>query len=159
MYHFHCGLLGLGSCCRCRGGLSWLFGLLHLQLGPHYVWQGSETAGRGWDEREGGRRLLYRDRPSPPPPDIMDESIDAVLCTFYADPARRGGKYSASCLWHGSWSLSLAHSVTIIPPCPRATCYCTHIHRGKFVNTYTHTHAPSSKMHLSSVELWHWTVC
>lgn len=38
-------------------------------------------------EREGGG-LLYRDRT---PPDIMDESIDAVLCTFSADPARRGG--------------------------------------------------------------------
>lgn len=33
--------------------------------------------------------MLYRDRPSSPP-DIMDESIDAVLCTFSADPASGG---------------------------------------------------------------------
>lgn len=38
--------------------------------------------------------MLKRHRP-PPPPDIMDESIDAVLCTFFADPASRG-KNSAS---------------------------------------------------------------
>lgn len=45
--------------------------------------------------------LLYKDSPSPPP-DIMDESIDAALCTFSADPARRWEKYLASRLRHDS---------------------------------------------------------
>lgn len=44
----------------------------------------------GMKGREGGG-LLYRDRPSLSP-HIMDESIDAVLCTFSADPAGRRGK-------------------------------------------------------------------
>lgn len=161
MYHFHCGPLGLsGDCCLCGGGC---LGFLVRSISNSGLIM-CDSARRkqveaGMKGREGGG-LLYSDRPSPPP-DIMEESIDAVLCTFSADPARRG-VYSASCLWHGSQSLSLAHSVTIIPPtssCPHASCHCKHTHTGRFVHTHTLKPSPSSKMHLSPVVLWHWTVC
>lgn len=90
-----------------------LLGSLQLRPEPHYVWQRSEGAGRRWNERkggrEGGRAEAGKTEIGPsPPPDIADESTDAVLCTFSADPAREevgmegGGKYSASCLWQGS---------------------------------------------------------
>lgn len=141
MCHFHCGPRGLGGCCLCRRGLSWLLGLLHLQLGPHYAWQRSAKAGRGRDEREGGRRLAVQRR------DFSSSSwyhgwINwCCFVHFLCWPSEKGEeKYSASCLWHGSWSLSLAHSVTIIPSYVHATCYCNRTRTGKLVHTHPHTH-------------------
>lgn len=99
------------------------------------AWRKQVEAGMKGREGEG---LLFGDRTSPPP-DIMDESIDAVLCTFYADPARRGEKYPASCSWHGSWSLSLAHSVTIIPPTPSLCFLLLQPHSPRKICAYTHT--------------------
>lgn len=37
-----------------------LHGWLHLRLKPHYMWQGSDKAGRAWNERRGRRRLAIK---------------------------------------------------------------------------------------------------
>lgn len=117
----------------------------------------------GMKGREGGG-LLYGDRPSLPP-DIMDESIDAVLCTFSADPARRGGGGGRifgqlPMAWQLEFEFSsLCHYYAPPPPC--FLLLQAHSHRKMCASTHIHTHMPStsSKMHLSPVELWHWTVC
>lgn len=104
MYHFHRGPLGLGGCCLCCGDC--LGFLVHSISSLGLIMCDSalkKQVEAGMKGREGGG-LLCRDRPSPSP-DIMDESIDAALCTFSADPAAwggGGGGHSASCLWHGS---------------------------------------------------------
>lgn len=91
MYHFHCGPLGLGDCCLCRGGCLG-FSVRSISNSGLIMCDSAlrKQVEAGMKGREGGGGLLYRDRPSPPP-DIMDESIDAVLCTFSADPATEGG--------------------------------------------------------------------
>lgn len=79
------------SSCLCRGGCLGFLARSVSDSGLIMCDSARRKAGRGWNERKRGRGggSLYRDRPSPPP-DIMDESMDAVLCTFSADPARRG---------------------------------------------------------------------
>lgn len=102
----------------------------------------------------GGRCSPYRDRPSP---DITEESIDADFCTFSADPAIRGGIFGQLPM---APSLSYAHSVTIIPPRPISMLLATALTPTQgHVSACTHTITFPSKMHLSPVVLWHWTVC
>lgn len=76
------------ECCLCHGGC---LGFLVRSISNSGLIMCDSALRKqveaGMKGRKGGG-LLYRDRPSPPP-DIMDESIDAVLCTFSADPARR----------------------------------------------------------------------
>ena len=89
--------------------------------------------------KEGGG-LLYRDRPSPPH-DIMDESVDAVLCTFSADPARRGGKIFGQLPM--AWQLEFEFSSLCHYYAPPSSCFLllqAHSHRK--MCAYTHTLLP-----------------
>lgn len=140
-------------------------GSLRLQLGPHYVWQHSERAGieAGMKVRKGGGSQHRHGA-------FSSSSYHGWInwCCFvhfFCWPSKRGGGlkgggYSASCLWHGSYSLSLAHSVTITPPPPILMLLATASTQEMLcIHTHTHTASLSSKMHFSPAELWQWTVC
>lgn len=143
--------------------LSWLRGSLCLKLGPHYVWQRSEEAGRGRggrkDKREGGRDearcteigLLL----------LLISWMNQLMlfCALFLLIQREKGRgYSASCLWHGSRSLSLAHSVTIIPSISMLLATVS-TQENLWIHNLSETLPVSCGMHLSPVVLWQWSVC
>ena len=134
------------SSCLCRGGCLGSLARSVSDSGLIMCDSARRKAGRGWNERKRGRGggSLYRDRPSPPP-DIMDESMDAVLCTFSADPARRGwgavGRFFVQLPM--AWQLefefsSLCHYYT--PPSPYFLLLKAHSHGNICAYTHTHTH-------------------
>lgn len=132
-------------------GPRWLLhGSLHLES-PHYMWQCSGKAGRGWlkGRNNGGSPKINR---SPFKILWMNQLVPfCALLHFFCRPSKAGGWErnvggTAGCLWRGkpnAWILPQCHQRCLYPDAPRCN---RHVHTG-------------AQIHLSPVVLWHWIVC